>query len=370
MGLIKAFTGAISGTFADQWKDIITVDSFDEQTAVLPGIQITNNRGRGSNYKGSIGIISNGSKIYVPENTAAVIFDNSGIQEIVSESGGYEYRQGESSIFARDGIGKSIVEQVVNRTGYGGMPGREIRVCFVNLRELRNIKFGTTSPINYNDSFYNMDLRLTSYGTMSIQIINQERFVREYLPANTDYYSFGDEQTKMQIVNEFMQSFIVALGGLSGDYRISQLPAQTGEMVKKILADEKNAGTWENRFGFRLCNISIKNIELTEDSQNLIDQYNINRVELLPYEGVSKKASDIKAQQNISEGIKEHGFGDGPAGMFLGMDMAKDFFGKNSNGKRELKEQIELVKELKELYDSGVLSKEEFEKKKKEILEL
>ena len=30
MGLIKAFSGAISGTLADQWKDIVTADSFDE----------------------------------------------------------------------------------------------------------------------------------------------------------------------------------------------------------------------------------------------------------------------------------------------------------------------------------------------------
>lgn len=30
MGIIKAFSGAIKGTFADQWKDIISVEAFDE----------------------------------------------------------------------------------------------------------------------------------------------------------------------------------------------------------------------------------------------------------------------------------------------------------------------------------------------------
>ena len=34
MGIIKAFTDSISGTFADQWKEIITVQAFDEHTAV------------------------------------------------------------------------------------------------------------------------------------------------------------------------------------------------------------------------------------------------------------------------------------------------------------------------------------------------
>ena len=63
MGLIKAITDSIGGTFADQWKEIITVHAFDEHTAVSPGIVQESNNGRGVNTKGSVGVISNGSKI-------------------------------------------------------------------------------------------------------------------------------------------------------------------------------------------------------------------------------------------------------------------------------------------------------------------
>ena len=73
MGLIKAITDSIGGTFADQWKEIITVHAFDEHTAVSPGIVQESNNGRGVNTKGSAGVISNGSKIFIPENTAAFI---------------------------------------------------------------------------------------------------------------------------------------------------------------------------------------------------------------------------------------------------------------------------------------------------------
>lgn len=78
MGLIRSFTGALGGTFADQWKDIITAGSFDEHVVVSPGIFQSSNNGRGSNFHGSSGVISNGSKIYVPENTAAFILVNRG----------------------------------------------------------------------------------------------------------------------------------------------------------------------------------------------------------------------------------------------------------------------------------------------------
>ncbi len=106
--MIKAFAGALGGTFADQWLDIITVGQFGEHVALMPGIYQETNQWRGSNTKHSAAVISNGSRIYVPENTAAFIFDQSGIESIITESGGYEYRTGGTeSVCAGAGIGKS-----------------------------------------------------------------------------------------------------------------------------------------------------------------------------------------------------------------------------------------------------------------------
>ena len=111
MAVIKAFAGALGGTFADLWRDIITAGPFTEHTVVVPGIPRGSNNDRGSNEYGSEGIITNGSRIYVPENTAAFIFSETGIENVITESGGYEYRNGEQSVLAGDGIG-SFFNQV------------------------------------------------------------------------------------------------------------------------------------------------------------------------------------------------------------------------------------------------------------------
>ena len=64
MGFIKAFAGAIGGTFADQWIDFIVPMSGVPATAgIYPAVPQGTNTGRGSNTKGSNNIISNGSKI-------------------------------------------------------------------------------------------------------------------------------------------------------------------------------------------------------------------------------------------------------------------------------------------------------------------
>ncbi len=104
MAVIKAFAGALGGTFADLWRDIITAGPFTEHTVVVPGIPRGSNNDRGSNEYGSEGIITNGSRIYVPENTAAFIFSETGIENVITESGGYEYRNGEQSVLAGDGM--------------------------------------------------------------------------------------------------------------------------------------------------------------------------------------------------------------------------------------------------------------------------
>lgn len=373
MGIIKAVSNAVGGTFADQWKDIITAGDFDEHTVVVPGILKNTNNGRGANLNGSKGIISNGSKIFVPENTAAFIFSQSGIENVITNAGGYEYQDGEASVFNKDGITKSIFKQAVDRIGYGGISSSQKEIAFVNLREIRDIKFGTRGPQVYNDIFYGCDLEIYAYGSFTIKITDAEKFIRNFVPANTTYYSFDDENVRSQVISDFIQSFIVALNSLSDKYRVSQLPSHAFDIALKISEDAYNAGTWCERFGFKIVKISIENIELSPESRELINQFNSNKMNLKAYDDVSKRASDISAQQKIAEGIQNNGFGDGMGGMIFGMNMAQNLGTKaedKSNRSMSFDEQIETLKKLKDLVDMGVLTQEEFDIKKKEIMGL
>ena len=403
MALIKAFAGALGGTFADQWLDIITVDQFDEHAALMPGVYQETNRGRGSNTRHSEAVISNGSRIYVPENTAAFIFDQSGIENIITESGGYEYRTGGTdSVFAGDGIGKSIFGQIGERFKYGGEPVANKRVAFVNLREIRGLKFGTPAPLMYHDRFYDTDLDIRARGMMSLRITNPTAFIRQFEPPNVDYISFDDPKTKSQLLSEFMQSFSVALNSLSNEYRISELPSQANAIAQAIAADAGNAGTWESRFGIHLAGIGIESIEFTPESRELVKQYAANRMNVTAYENVSQQASNIAAQQKIAQGVQDNGFGD-MGGMMLGLGFAQGVNpmtgampgqqmpgqvdaanaavapstaqsaaaqGAPARTAMSVSEQMEALKSLKELLDAGILTQEEFNLKKRQILGL
>lgn len=389
MGILDAAFDAFSGTLADQWKDIVTVGEFDERTAVAPGVRKRNNEGYGYN-QGQSNILSNGSIIYVPENTAAFIFSQSGIENVITKPGGYEYRDGQLSVFdkqSRDesGIVKTLFNQTAQRIGFSGMSADDKRVSFVNLRELRGIKFGTRGPLAYNDLYYETDLEVYAYGLFSIKIVEPVAFVRNFLPANVGSYSFNDLESRSQLVAEFLHSFIVALNSLSTEYRISQLPSQAGKIVDQIRSEGENAGTWKQRFGIELCGVAIENIEFSDDSRELVRNYSEKKMSVRAYEGVSAQAGNMAAQQMIAEGVRENGLGDG-GNMLFGLGLAGSLNPQNASqatgatvpdqnsdtrpAATSVDDQVETLKKLKELVGMGILTPDEFTAKKKQLLGL
>lgn len=374
MGIIRAITDSVSGSLADQWKDIYTAGPFDEHSVVVPGVLKNKNNGRGSNVYGSDGVISNGSRIFIPENTAAFVFSQGGIESVVATPGNYEYLDGEESIFNNPNVA-SLIGQVADRVGFGGIPVTEKRIAFVNLREIRHITFGTRGPQMYNDLYYRCDLEVYAYGTFSIQVTDPEVFVRNFVPANVFSYSFDYPAARKQILSEFLQSFIVALNSLSSEFRISQLPSQAQAISQRVSADDLNAGSWPDRFGFKIVKVAIENIEFSPESRELVREFSQKRMSTSAFEETSQRASNIAAQQKIAQGIQDNGLGDG-GGMIFGMNMAQSLTPRGEGVSGEptqslsLDEQIETLKKLKDLVDAGILSEEEFDAKKKEVMGL
>lgn len=383
MGIINAAFDSIGGVLADQWKDVVTAPPFDEHTVVAPGIRKNSQNGRGAN-RGAEDILSNGSLILVPEGTAAFVFSQAGIEQTITTPGGFEYRDGQASVFDEQdrrerGIGKILLDEAVDRIGFSGMSPDEKRVAFINLREIRGLKFGTRGPLAYNDLFYGTDLEVYAYGSFSVQVSNPELLIRNFVPANVASYSLDNPRARTQLLAEFLHSFIAAVNALSASYRISQLPSQANAIAERIGAESGNAGTWETRFGLKLISVAIENIEFSEQSRELVRQFSEKKMGVRAYEGVSQQAANVAAQQMIAEGVRDNGLGDG--GMLFGMNLASALNPQNASvtaagptpeaeKENPLDKQIETLKKLKDLLDAGILSQEEFDAKKREVLGL
>ena len=115
MGLVQAVVGAVGGVLGDQWKDFYTVPQGLPATAALfAAVPQGTNAGRGSNTSGSTNIITNGSKIVVPEGYGLLLMQDGAITAFVAEPGGYEWRSDDinsKSIFAGDGLVSTFITQ-------------------------------------------------------------------------------------------------------------------------------------------------------------------------------------------------------------------------------------------------------------------
>ena len=63
MGLIKAFTGAVGGTLADQWKEFFSCDALDKEVLAVRGQKQVSSRG--ANKKGNDNVITSGSEMCI-----------------------------------------------------------------------------------------------------------------------------------------------------------------------------------------------------------------------------------------------------------------------------------------------------------------
>ena len=156
------------------------------------------------------------------------------------------------------------------------------------------------------------------------------------------------------------------------------------------MSEDNNAATWERRFGLRLTSVAIESIDFSDASRELVRRYSEKKMDVSAYEGISEHAANVAAQQKIAEGIRDKGLGDA-GGMLFGMNLANGLDPRNASQATgaaaqapatsgstpappapapDLDAQIETLKKLKELLDAGILSQEEFDAKKKQVLGL
>ena len=177
MGFLKAFGGALGGSFANQWLEYMAPPANMTDHVLLARARAVKVNGSENNDGEENGmVISNGSKFLVPENTCLILVKNGGIEGVIAEPGGYTYTTDDvpeaRSMFAGDGFFASTFGQSFEQFKYGGQPGNQQVAFYVNLKDIAGLRYGTQNPIRYKDAFYgNMMLAVTSNGTYTIRYL-------------------------------------------------------------------------------------------------------------------------------------------------------------------------------------------------------
>lgn len=266
MGIVKALTQAIGGSLADQWLEVIEAGNMGDQTVFTSGVKVR----KGSNTKGTDNTVSDGSVIHVYPNQFMLLVDGGKVIDYTGEPGYFTVKNSSMpSLF--NGQLKEAVSESFDRVRFGGQTPTSQKVYFINLSEIKGIKFGTPNPINYFDQFYNAELFLRAHGTYSIKITDPFLFYAEAVPKNMDHVDVED--INAQYLSEFLEALQSSINQMSADgIRISYV-ASKGRELGKYMADVLDE-EWKAGRGMEIQSVGIASISYDEDSKALIQLRN------------------------------------------------------------------------------------------------
>jgi membrane protease subunit (stomatin/prohibitin family) len=328
MGIIKAAFGAVGGALADSWLEAIEPDAMSDTTVMSRGVKVRRDDKRSSNTKASDNIISNGSLIHVYPNQFMLLVEGGKVVDYTAEEGYYTVdNSAMPSLF--NGQFKEALHETWQRFKYGGTPGLAQKVFFINMQEIKGIKFGTPTPVQYFDNFYNAELFLRAHGNYSIKIIDPMLFFFEAIPRDAETVDIED--INEQYLAEFLSALQTAINKMSADGLRVSFAASKSQELSQYMADVLDDG-WKAMRGFEVRSVGLSSISYDEESQKLINMRNAGAMLGDP------KIREGYVQGSVARGIEAAGSNEGGAGAMgafmgvgLGMNAGGNFMGAASS---------------------------------------
>ncbi len=305
MGLIQAAVSSVSGTLADAWLEVVQPARMGVSTIAAKGYPVSTKKS-----KASRNIISNGSVIQVAEKQAMLLLDGGQIVDYSAYPGYYKvFASSSPSIF--NGQLADSVKESFNRFRFNGQPSATQEVIYINLQEIRGIRFGTRNALQYFDSFYQAELFVRCHGSYTIRVTDPVLFYQEVLPKGAEYVDIAT--INETFLNEFLCALQTAIGKMSEEgVRISSLGSKTMELSKHM-ADVLDVD-WRTQRGFEIVSVAISNISYDDESKKLINMRN---------QGAMMQDANIRAayvQTAAAQGLQSAGSNTAGAGAaFMGM---------------------------------------------------
>lgn len=242
---------------------------------------------------------------------------------------------------------------------YGFESPFKVDIYFVNTRQFTNLKWGTSGAILLRDSEFGQ-VRLKSFGNFAISIKDPKMFIKQFVGTNP-YVKTNqiEEPLKNIIASKLAEAFAeanISVLDLASNY------TELGARLQPILQVELDT------YGIQLEKFFIENVSLPEEVEKILDkktEMNILKGNLNEFNQMQGGIALEKLADNDSAGAMG-GMGAGVLLTNMMGNQQQNLSNNNSNSKTEL---LEMLKQLGELKNQGIVTEEEFNKKKQEILD-
>ncbi len=244
----------------------------------------------------------------------------------------------------------------------------KVDVYYLSTKIFTNLKWGTPNPIILRDPEFKQ-VRVKAFGVYFIKIKDFGKFFKKFAGTKPVLKISEIEESLRDIVSpKFAEA--VAEANVSVLDMVSKY-TELGDAVAPILQQDLDP------FGIELVKFQVTSTSLPKEVEEFYDKMtNMNMVDDMNKFSQFQNANAIeKAAENPNGGANEGigaGLGFGMAQMFMNQMNQNQNQNQNQNNppKAETKEDImNLLKELGGLKEAGILTQDEFDAKKKELLD-
>ena len=228
-------------------------------------------------------------------------------------------------------------------------------IYYVNTRQFIDNKWATKNPVMKRDSEFNMT-RIRAFGKFAFRITDVSLFMKEIFGSKGIVLSYD-------IVSYFSSMVIEAFAVAVGESSLSVLDL-AAEYRKISAMMQERLNDQAKDVGVCFSDILIENVSLPDEVEKLIDEQS----------GIGMAKQDMEAfmQYQTMRAMRDastqkNGLASLGASMAIGNTMAKNMQ-KVTDSVESTKSKVEQLRELKSLFDDGVLTQEEFDAEKRIIL--
>ena len=301
--------------------------------------------------------INDDATLIVEPGQAAIFVHNGKIEAIQTEPGKWSLET-ENVPF---------ITAFKNILRWGESPDKAA-VFFVKTTEILNQKWGTKNPVKYVDPVYNFPVKLRAFGNFSFKISDVEKFWNNYVGTRSE---LTVDEIRNVIVDRLLQYITDVLAEAKLSY--NEIDANRVELAEKI-KQKLNEALWD--LGLEITDFRIEDINFTEDTEELIQKIASKTADA---QAINQMWNiDASAMQNYTttrqlDALEKAAENEWTSGAMMwtviGMNMWQAMWnvisGWNGNNNDSVEAKLE---KLKNLLDKGLITQEDYEAKKKEIL--
>ena len=234
---------------------------------------------------------------------------------------------------------------------------------FFKTTQLVDLKWGTLSVVKYEDPKYHFPVGLRAFGNFSVQIKKPEWFFTSVIGAH-ELFTASElrELMSSRILQPMTNTFATSA------YTYTEIDAHRSEFALSLT---KSLNEEFEKLGFSLVDFRIEGTSFDDDTMK-----RINRIADMSAEAQAAGAAGVSyAQLQQLQALRDAAKNTGSTGMLMGMGIAGGMgqqlagIGSFAAASSPTEDPAIRIKKLQDLMTQGLITKEEFDAKKKQILE-